>query len=75
MDKTFAEFLYDRMVAEGLVEPEEVSEDDLSTAEDCLEQVEDLDSDNIDTYAAMYDAACQRDGETPDWTGFKDYAC
>lgn len=72
---TFAAWLYNRLISDSHIDEEDYDEDELKTAEDVLEQVEDVDSDNIATYASMYVLACEENNETPDFEGFEEYAC
>ena len=72
---TFAEWLFNRLISDGHIDEEDFDEDELTTAEDVLEQVEEVDTDSISTYASMYVVACEENSETPDFEGFEEYAC
>lgn len=75
MKETFVEFLYRRLAEDIDLDEIEISEDEIGTAEEALAIDElDLDTDSLSTYSYEYKQMCEENGETPDFTGYEDYA-
>lgn len=74
MDSSFAQYVYDHIIGEHEELEDDLTIEDVETAEDalCLDEL-DLTSDDLDTWASAFRQACESQGIEPDFTGYEDY--
>lgn len=70
----FYMWLYERLIAEEIIDPDDYGDpDDISTIDDILTDADiDLDVDQLNTYAHQYRTECSDNMKTPDFTGYEE---
>ena len=72
---SFREFLYERLIAEDVIDPLDYDEDDLEDYNTVLSLDDlDLDAEKLGTYAYQYETECQDNGVDPNFEGFEELA-
>ena len=76
MATPFYMWLYERLIAEEILDPADYSDpDDISTMEDITSDADiNIDADELETYAHSYRVECSDNLQTPDFTGYEDLA-